>query len=1187
MSPLRCLILALLTALGAGCWDREPTNPYDPEARDTVAGQLRITFDLPASVVGDELADPRVRAAALDELHAVAVPLTTVGAYPATAQSDGTLTITAPAGRYTVTTTHRRGVFETSTHTIELTLAERRDLVVALRRAALTLSVRFKFGTAPEAPLGAWVELRWLPAGETDCLIAVPIRRFDVSHRDALNETLARPISRQICALVGAPGFETLTVSPILVDGPTLDLGFLTPTPAPASVGLLGLPEARQLEDGTIRTSARVGGRLVLLHLRLTPGQIDDPLAPRAGLSFDPSANAEQRVRRIAIADGAVGQDTVPAERFARIDRLPFEGSGESALPFIGAIPPSQCAHFDETSRELNELLVQSAELQAQLARRQRAGDPNGHPTERLLPYCLLGDEADTRELTVALETEGGAIHRIQTQFQVDRRAPSRVGIEVYEDRPAIDGDINRRRSVPPWRGRYQVHAASQVQVIVEELSPDPFEVQITGLNWRVAYVVQSGERYDGGWTFRPCPDPLLVDFDAVAPEDVVPAPATDAGPASDAGIDLDAALDPAPDAALDPAPDAALDPDADAPLAQPPPATGRGVRSGAVASRISLPVPLVGPVEPETGHDGAFRMHRNRVCLYIEDAAGNLREDAIDIEVFAGTVQGILRAGASAEDDTPRWVGVDCPITFPDDACPGFHDPLLISDKIVFQSHVVPESVDRTVNDASLIDGRETFGLRQVTITIDADSHPQPFRQDRRLVHNFDEDGPHHLQVTGIDLLGRAVPFIYGTGPEARAQIRFLRDTRPPSTLARAFLTCTACATAVRPCCEPPSATGQCLITVDDPCLGCVTDDFVIADNILVAPASAEVPVRFAFDFDFPSPAENLCVVTQRVGEETRGFSGLCTNAGTLPALAPDDATLVETGTTVRYKTDIYDAACNRDLDPGALSVLYDPAPPRILADATGKPAVQIACRTLDEICNGPRTCWRVRQGRDACDLGGLRVLENIALTLSDPASAHLGGPVIRYRLVLSEDTDPPPLTSICGEAPWRVTEAPDDAEPRRRRAICTPTATCGCIYSDQTPQLRPPVDGAALPTLPLAIYRNDRLIKLDLAAFDDPDARIIRGRLYLAAEDAVGNVAVVPLSDDRCVDPEDCAAFADRFYEVPVRPIDLPGDDLPDPPWHEVRDCEPQGDTGVSAPVGDSYGVIPLANALCQDGQ
>ncbi|MEZ4434787.1 MAG: hypothetical protein R3F65_20480 [bacterium] len=1155
--PALALLAALLAPL-TGCWDRESTNPYDPEARDTVRGQLRVDFELPPAVAGDELQDPRVRLAALDELRVVATPVDGPGAHEATAEPDGTRTLTAPAGRYTVTVTHRRGVFEPATAPVELTLAERRDLLVQLRRAELRVSARFKYATAPIAPLGAWMQLGWLPDDAPgDCLLAEPIRRFALDGQSALLEVIHRPISRRVCAALGAPGYETLTLAPITLQGPTLDLGLLELTESPAEVRLLGLPEARRLEDGrSILGTRRVGGRLVLLHIRLT-----------AGLSFDPQAPAEQRVRRIAVVDGSPTQDSAPYERFVRLDRLPFEGSGDGALPFIGAMAPSRCAAFDPTSTELNELLVQSPALHAEIARRHHLADGGGDPEERLLPYCLLGDDADTRLLTVALETESGAIHRARAEFAVDRRPPSAVRIEVDEDRPAIDGQPPQSRPVPTWRGRYQIHADADVQVVVEEVDPDPFEVQVQGLTWRVAHVVQSGERYAGGWRFRSCPDPLVIDFDAPEP----PPADLDAGlPDLDAGRpDLDAA---APtDAGLDAAPAAPDAPDAGIP--QPPPATGRGVATGAVGARIALPVRLVPPLPPQTGHPDAFRVHRNRVCLYIEDAAGNLRQDALDIEVFAGRLRATLRAGASAEDDTPRWVGVDCPITIPPDACQGFDDPLLVSDEIVFQTHVDPDSVDRTVHDVSLLDGESTYGLRQMTVRIDqAALAPQPFRQDRRLVYGFEADGAHRLQVTGTDLLGRPVEFTYGD--DAAPTVTFLRDTRAPRTLARNFLTCTACAAAVAPCCDPNSPRGECLVT-DNPCVGCVTEEFVIADEVLVAPASAEVPVRFAFDFDFPGAEDRLCAVTHRVGDESLAFRSLCTNSVTLPP--PDEITVDEAGTLVEYKTDIYDAACNDDIDLGSLAVLYDRYPPRIQGDDTGRPATAITCRALNEVCDGDRTCWRVQTSRDACAQGGLRVLENLGLTLIDAASAALAGPAIRYRLIVADTDDDPTIPAVCDEPPWRIADQRPDQEPRRRRAICTPSPACGCVGHGAVPALRAPLE-LPQPPIPLALWRDDRLVTLTLTDFTDAGARVVRGRIWLAAEDAVGNVAVVPLQDDLC-EGDDCAR---RRYEIPVRPI--PGDpDLDDPAWHEIQGCRLVGDTGTRTPDGNHRRPPTLADAFC----
>lgn len=1165
--PLALALLALL----AGCWDRESTNPYDPEARETVRGQLRVDFELPPAVAGDELQDPRVRLAALDELRVVAVPVDGPGAHEAIAEPDGTRTLTAPAGRYTVTVTHRRGVFEPATADVELALAERRDLLVALRRAELRVSARFKYATAPIAPLGAWMELGWLQDdAPDDCLASERIRRFALDGESALLEVINRPISRRVCAALGAPGYETLTLPPITLQGPTLDLGLLALTESPAEVRLLGLPEARRLEDGrSILGTRRVGGRLVLLYIRLA-----------AGLSFDPAAPAEQRIRRIAVVDGSPTQDSAALERFVRLDRLPFEGSGDGALPFIGAMPPSRCAAFDPTSTELNELLVQSPALHAEIARRHRVADGGGDPEERLLPYCLLGDDADTRLLTLALETESGAIHRARAEFAVDRQPPSAVRIEVDEARPEVDGQPPQSRPVPPWRGRYQVHADARIQVVVEEVEPDPFEAQVQGLTWRIAHVVQSGERYAGGWRFRSCPDPLVIDFDAPAPAapdlDAGP-PDRDAAPPADGGGGINVPPDLGPgDAGLDL--DARAEPDApptDAGLVQAPPATGRGVATGAVGARIALPVELVPPGRPETGHPDAFRVHRNRVCLYIEDAAGNLREDAIDIEVFAGAIRASLRAGASAEDDTPRWVGVDCPINIPPDACQGFDDPLLVSDEIVFQTHIDPDSVDRTVHDVSTLDGESTYGLRQIIVRIDQRAlAPQPFRQDRRLVYGFEADGAHRLQVTGTDLLGRPVEFTYGQGDDAAPDVTFRRDTREPRTLARNFLTCTACAAAVAPCCDPESPLGECVVT-DNPCVGCVTEEFVIADEVLVAPASAEVPVRFAFDFDFPGAEDRLCAVTHRVGDESLAFRGLCTNSVTLPP--PDDLTVDEAGTLVEYKTDIYDAACNDDIDLGSLAVLYDRYPPRIQGDETGQPATAITCRALDEVCDGDRTCWRVTTSRDACGQGSVQVLENLGLTLIDAASAALTGPAIRYRLVIADTDEAPTIAAVCDEPPWRVADQRPDVEPRRRRAICTPSPACGCVGHGAVPALRAPLE-LPQPPIPLALWRDDRLVALTLTDFTDPTARVVRGRIWLAAEDAVGNVTVVPLEDDLC-EGDGCDR---RRYEIPVRPI--PGDDdLYDPAWHEIQGCRLVGDTGTRTPDGNHRRPPTLADAFC----
>lgn len=1186
--PAPALALAALagTLALSGCWSRESTNPYDPDAPATVPGELRVVFDLPPALPGDELSDPTLRAAALADLRVTAYPADGESPIAATAQADGTRTVRAPAGRYTVRIDHRRALFEPSDAAVEIELAERRDLRVVLRRTEIELGAEFGFGGAPVAPAGAFFDLRWLPDDVDDCVGGRTLRRFTLDGDITLTARIFRPLSERVCALAGAPGFETVAVDPQQLERDTLDFGRIELAPAPAAVELLGLPEARDLEAGRpARGTRRLGGRLVLLHVTL-----------RAPLTFDPAAPADERVARVAVVDTPIGQDTALLERFVPLDQLPFEGSGAGAVEFVGALAPSRCAAFDAASADLNELLLQSEALGRALDERAHDGP---RPTEWLVPYCLLGDDADTRQLSVALETAAGAVHRTATLFQVDRQAPSGVDIELSEVRPAVDGFGPLQRVVPSWRGRYQVHAASTLTLRVEETDPDPIEAQIPGLQWRVAYAVLSGQRYRGGWTFRACPDPLLVDFDSLDEEPGGPSdmgviddmdamnampPMSDMGAMGDAGaIDAIDAMPGLPDGGVmkgglpdgggivapgdfgppadaGPAPDAALGADLDADvrdaapdydLVQAPPADVQRVRSGGVGDPISLPLDLEPPLAPENGQPGAFHVHRNRVCLYIEDGAGNRRTDAIDVEVFAGRIEARLAAGADDRAGRDRWTGVECPVDFPPQDCPGFQNPFLVNGEIVFSTRVLDPTVDRTVHDVSIVDGESTYGLRAFVVEVDQRPEPpRPYRQGRRLVYGFGDDGTHRLRIYGRDLLDREIEFTI----EGAGRIDFTRDTRPPTTVTRAFLTCPGCREQVEPCCDDPDDPAC------DPCLRCVPPNFVINDR-LVAPADVPIPIRFLFDFIFPAPDERLCVGVRNVTGDTgeRAFHALCTNATELDPPAAD--VLDPRGTYVEYGSDVFDPACNSDIDPGSLAVLYDGHPPQLLAraDDPAIPAVDIVCRHLREVCpNAGRSCYRaISTSVEACGSGGETIVEQINLTLLDLVDSPLEGPFVRFRLVAvpDGDLDDIELESVCGEPDWGELIQPEgpDGPQIRRVATCADTPVCGCVSPGTRVSLRPPLEEPTIADVPVAVFHEGVLDHLTLATFDTANGVVADARLYLAVEDAVGNVAALPLRDQQCGG----GGCETRRYQVPVAEFPDAHPALDIPSWWISHDC------------------------------
>lgn len=1117
------LALALLA-----CADTAEDNPYDPESDRTVAGRVPIALVLPHIEDGDELSAPGQLEEALSDIALVVRPVDTEDVAaplrPLEAPGDVRLdrlgdgrralvrTVVAPYGDYDVEVSHRRGLFEPVTRRITTELAARGGWIeVPLRRARLGVAADFAFG-GRLPPDGAWFELRGLQAdpGPPDSAAAV-----------AACVDRGRSIRRfeigGVSALREVAGEEPPVLHPLtpficgVVGGPGFQSQirlFERPIhPAGPGTGptLDAVDFTEPFTPAAARASLDVVGR---------PGAaaIDAADDPRAGVPL-----------RSARGDTRVG---------GRLVLLSIRLAG--ALNFGGGAPENR----------VRRIAVLDGRTAAGSTERGRFAALDALPVADGLPYLGALDPAECG----AIDPPSAPLAQLLRERQALRG-------QILDPRVGGESRAGTERLLPyclagggPVRLLLEVASgavhAFEVQVEIDRAPVERVDVEIVedrpGLDeapaesgrlspmWRGRHPVHAASRVYAR---------LRVIDSSVEPgspwrvtADVVHGELRDAGwmlPPCRPGFEVL--------------------------VGEVRPTDGR------MGETLDLPITdaLARPAEGA----GPLRLQRDRLCLYVEDGVGNLRVKAVDVDVVDGRLVAELKPGATPDEgEASGWQRAQC--LWPESSgCFGASSVLAVSDRIVFQTVVDEASVHDSITRLA---DRGDFGLRAMVVQVGRTAGvPMPFVQSRYLSHAFDADGTHLLKVYGVDLLGREVPFAYA----GSSTVEFLRDSRPPRTRERAFMTCGGCPADVDICFRDGARV--------DPCLLCIGDDFVLPDRSLLAPtASPEIPIRFDFDFA-PADEPLLCALTREVGPDrppaAPSAEPVCGQAVelTLPAGRLDDPP--ESGEVVQLATDVVDRACNGDAARQSLVVRFDGAAPRLgTADdeepGGGDRATEVRCRHLAEIClaAGEPSCWRSLIGSGECARGGRRLLEDVDFTLLDAASIDLPIDSIRYRLVLAAEAPPRP-GSVCGEPGWRVVVGGE-----RRTAGCPERQQCACLRDAERMDLYP------RDRVPVAWYDGASLHPVELAAHDEIDAtpeglqprfKVLDGvRPYLYVEDAVGNVAVRALVDRDCADGAECI---ERTYRVLIRDQ---GDGGPGvaPDWLTLHGCVADAETGVVRPTG-----------------